>query len=582
MRTLSEDPVRTLSEDPVRTLSEDPVRTLSEDTVCRVDELAPGEMKMARVGDRRVLVACTDDGFAAIDNACPHQGYGLVTGTLDGDLVTCQWHNWKFRVSDGRCVIGEEDVESHPIAIRGDEVWVTVTEPDDEERRSRLWSSLDRGILADYRGQIARDAARLLDAGANPVDMVWRGVVLGAPRNDWGMGHEMANAADCLAVVELYDGLERTLPIAQALSGIAEQCRDRRVYQPPSPSLAEDIHAAIESEECEVAVASVRAMLSDGAPMEEVRALFVESVGRHHLSYGHGAIYVQKAFELIDRAGWERSDDLLPHLMRTLIYMTREDTLPYMSNAMGSIESADLSAMVSAPDRVDTWEGPAALVDLLLGAEEAPIDQVVEAVVGGAGVEGLLDAVSLAVSERLLRHDASHEFDDDRRFGWLDISHGLTYSRAARWAWHSHRGVDSARLALFAAFLCFDTGRLERRSGVAVPVVPDHVVETPDIAGAVVAGDEAGAVTAASRGSIDEVGATLARLALQDAAGSFIVAAHLVKSVLAAWEEASTTGSNLPLMAVARLAAGPRSERFVARNVSEAVAFVRTGQPPLR
>ena len=55
-----------------------------------VSDFEPGTMKMAKVGDRRVLVACTASGLHAIDNACPHQGYGLTTGALDGDLVTCQ------------------------------------------------------------------------------------------------------------------------------------------------------------------------------------------------------------------------------------------------------------------------------------------------------------------------------------------------------------------------------------------------------------------------------------------------------------------------------------------------------------
>ncbi|NIR35588.1 MAG: Rieske 2Fe-2S domain-containing protein, partial [Actinobacteria bacterium] len=43
--------------------------------VGRVDDLGIGEMRMARVGDRRVVVARTDSGTYALDNACPHQGY---------------------------------------------------------------------------------------------------------------------------------------------------------------------------------------------------------------------------------------------------------------------------------------------------------------------------------------------------------------------------------------------------------------------------------------------------------------------------------------------------------------------------
>ena len=48
------------------------------------------------------------------------------------------------------------------------------------------------------------------------------------------------------------------------------------------------------------------------------------------LSYGHGAIYAQKAFQLLRVVGWERAGTVLPHLVPTIVYGTREDKLPYM------------------------------------------------------------------------------------------------------------------------------------------------------------------------------------------------------------------------------------------------------------
>ena len=53
-------------------------RTTTE-SVGRVDDLEIGEMRLARVGDHRLVVARTETGTFALDNACPHHGYGLVT-----------------------------------------------------------------------------------------------------------------------------------------------------------------------------------------------------------------------------------------------------------------------------------------------------------------------------------------------------------------------------------------------------------------------------------------------------------------------------------------------------------------------
>ena len=76
----------------------------------------------------------------ALDHACPHEGYGLTQGELDGDLLTCAWHNWKFRVDDGACVLGEEDVRTHAVdrRRRRRRAASTLVEPDPAELRPQL------------------------------------------------------------------------------------------------------------------------------------------------------------------------------------------------------------------------------------------------------------------------------------------------------------------------------------------------------------------------------------------------------------------------------------------------------------
>ena len=134
----------------------------------QLEGLDVGSMKMVRVGDTPVALIRTETGVHAIDNACPHQGYGLVTGDLADGVVTCQWHNWKFDAATGKCLIGEEDVACHRVEMGDGEVSVTVTRPSNEERLATLWPSLRRGLERDYVGQMARDSARLLESGATP------------------------------------------------------------------------------------------------------------------------------------------------------------------------------------------------------------------------------------------------------------------------------------------------------------------------------------------------------------------------------------------------------------------------------
>ncbi len=325
--------------------------TTVTESVGPADAHPVGSMRLARIGGHAVALVHTESGFHAIDNACPHQGYGLVRGSLDGEVLTCQWHNWKYRVRDGRCLVGEEDVACHRVEVIDGEVHVTITEPSDEERRRRLWPSLRRGIDRDYPGQIARDTARLLEAGAHPSQIVADAVLHAIARIEYGPGHELAMAADCLALGHLWEGLESTLPVTQALAGIAEASRDRAVQVLPRPDSSVDLAQAIEAQDVDGAMAGVLGRFEAGHDLASLRADLIEAVGAHHLSYGHGAIYTQKVFELLDAIGTHHAPAVLPWLAMTLTHATREDTLPYMTTTVRAVDAVDLDALAGAPDR---------------------------------------------------------------------------------------------------------------------------------------------------------------------------------------------------------------------------------------
>ncbi|RZV42359.1 MAG: hypothetical protein EX269_14975, partial [Acidimicrobiales bacterium] len=516
-------------------------------------------------------------GVHALDNACPHEGYGLVTGALDGELVTCQWHNWKFDAATGQCLMGEEDVACHQVAIAEDgDISVTVTDPTDEERREVLWPSLESAIAKVYAGQMSRDAIRLLDAGAAVPDVMWAGLEYSLPRNEWGPGHQLALAADCLTTAMKRSDDDQALPLLQGVFGLSEEALGHAPRAVPAPDASIDLPTAVEAEEADGAMAAAAA-LAAGDPNDALAA-FIEVVSQHHLDYGHGAIYTQKAFEILDIVGWERASTLLPHLANSLTLGTREDVLPYMRKAARAIDAVDLDALAAAKRSAD-WTLSTELVDLLLDAEDAPIDEAVAAALDGAGIEGLLDALSIGSARRLLRYDLDIEFEPEERFGWLDITHALTNVRAARWAWDVMPGPHSARIVLFAVWLLFDSGRAERRNGAQ----PEPAVEpaTGDLVALARRKDEPGALAAVAAAG-PACGPELLNAAFADPSGAFIVIAHLVKLTWAAMEETETTGSMLPLLAAARYVAAPRTERFVARNVSAALDFIQTGQPPRR
>ena len=70
-------------------------------TVCSVGELPEGEARMFVVDETLIAVFHINGEFFALDDQCSHAGASLARGFVDGDVVTCRIHHWRFRIQDG-------------------------------------------------------------------------------------------------------------------------------------------------------------------------------------------------------------------------------------------------------------------------------------------------------------------------------------------------------------------------------------------------------------------------------------------------------------------------------------------------
>lgn len=69
--------------------------------VAAVTDVPPGEARVVEVGGRVLALFNVQGTFFATDNACSHRGGPLGEGTLDGAVVTCPWHAWRWDVRTG-------------------------------------------------------------------------------------------------------------------------------------------------------------------------------------------------------------------------------------------------------------------------------------------------------------------------------------------------------------------------------------------------------------------------------------------------------------------------------------------------
>jgi nitrite reductase (NADH) small subunit len=71
-------------------------------TVARVDDVAPGAVRLVRAGEEEIALARIGDEFFATQNACIHMKGPLGDGWLEDCLLTCPWHGWQYDVRTGQ------------------------------------------------------------------------------------------------------------------------------------------------------------------------------------------------------------------------------------------------------------------------------------------------------------------------------------------------------------------------------------------------------------------------------------------------------------------------------------------------
>jgi nitrite reductase/ring-hydroxylating ferredoxin subunit len=100
--------------------------------VAHVDEIAVRSARVFTIGRFEVAVFHIEEGFFALENACPHQGGPLAEGFLEDQWVTCPWHAWCFDVRTGKMTLGDFAVVTRfDVRIDGTTILVS-SEPENE------------------------------------------------------------------------------------------------------------------------------------------------------------------------------------------------------------------------------------------------------------------------------------------------------------------------------------------------------------------------------------------------------------------------------------------------------------------
>ncbi|MBI3968222.1 MAG: Rieske (2Fe-2S) protein [Chloroflexi bacterium] len=91
-----------------------------------LDDFQPGEVRAIDLDGDEIALANVGGNVFAVAGTCLHRGGPLAAGHLDGSILTCPWHDWRYDVRSGELLdpaLGRS-IRAYQVTIRAGEIWL--------------------------------------------------------------------------------------------------------------------------------------------------------------------------------------------------------------------------------------------------------------------------------------------------------------------------------------------------------------------------------------------------------------------------------------------------------------------------
>ena len=403
-----------------------------------VETLREAGRKVMKIAGKQILLIDAGDRILACNNRCPHEGYPLsegsiATGEEKACILTCNWHNWKFDLDGGETLVGGDKLRRYPTRVVGGRIEVDVADPAPEETILAALENLEDSFDRHEYDRMAREVARLMKAGGDPLDAVRRAVTATAEKFEYGATHALPATADWLnrraEVLQNPDAQSDVRALSMVTECVGHFAWDtRREPHFPYPTAIaawnEDAFVeAVEAEDETGAIARVRGAVRDGLTWPDIERGFARAALAHYADFGHSAIYTFKMRALSDHLG--DAESLLAlclQLTRSFVFATREDLIPEFKAYGASLAAWSGDGVEEIDPEVFRKGSVKGLLGKISQSSAEPV--------------ALYDALMGAGSWQMLHMDLAWPSKTDgtvsQNVGWLDFTHCLTFGNAVR------------------------------------------------------------------------------------------------------------------------------------------------------
>jgi nitrite reductase/ring-hydroxylating ferredoxin subunit len=97
--------------------------------VASLEQFPPGGGTVVTIEGKDIGLFNVDGVTYAMDDACLHHGVSLGTSQLDGKIVTCRGHGWKYDVTTGSTLNSPGyGVAAYPVKVLDGKIMVAINE----------------------------------------------------------------------------------------------------------------------------------------------------------------------------------------------------------------------------------------------------------------------------------------------------------------------------------------------------------------------------------------------------------------------------------------------------------------------
>jgi nitrite reductase/ring-hydroxylating ferredoxin subunit len=495
---------------------------------------------VVRAGGHAIGLFHHEGTFYATDNRCPHMGFPLTDGTVEDGVLTCPWHHARFELACGDTFdLFADDVQTYPVEVRDGEVYVDPDPPRDEPPGDHWRHRLEHGLQEDIDLVVAKAVIGLDEAGVDPTVPVQIGTEFGTHYRQAGWGRGLTTLGVMTNLLDALRPEDRRRALYTGLTAVADDCVGEPPFFVQDPLSTAEVaidrldgwfRQNIDVRDADGAERVLRSAIRANRPPADIAGMLVGAATDHrYLDAGHRLDFINKAFETLDRIGWDHADGVLPSLVPGLAGADRAEEesewrQPIDVAALCFEAAEDLPTFLSKGED-ETWTEPDGFVDLLLGDDPTAImDALTAAIADGATAGELADRIAYAAARRIAHFGTSNEFRD-----WNTVHHTYTYANAVSGLTtrtdvpEVYRGVFDAAMSVYLdRFLNIPPTPLPDPDESRDPAATlEELLETFEVeADAEV--DRAGRLTAtylAAGGDVDQLKETLGRALLREDVG---------------------------------------------------------------